>query len=151
MQISESVTIHAPLPEVFERLRDLDRATESMPGIHKVEVLAGPARMEVGTRWRETRRMFGQEATEEMEVVALQENSHYDVGADRDDVRYLSTFRVAPVGTAQGEATRVTMEFGAEPKSRGAKVMGVLMRPMSKMVAKQCRKDLLDLKASLER
>ena len=150
MQITESVTVHAPLHEVFERIRDLDRASDTIGGISCIEVLEGPARMEVGTRWRETRRMMGQDATEEMWVVELVEDSHYVVEAQSNGARYTSGYRVAPVGTAHGEATRLTMNFSAEPLTRSARVMSVLMRPMARMMASQCRTDLLDIKASVE-
>ncbi|WP_462418658.1 SRPBCC family protein [Kytococcus sp. Marseille-QA3725] len=150
MQLSESVTVHAPAHEVFERLRDLEHATERISGIEGVEVLAGPARIEVGTRWRETRRMFGQEATEEMEVVELVPDSHYTTEAVHEGIRYLSGFRVAPVATGWGEATRVTMDFSAEALTRRACLASLLMRPMARMVAAQCRADLLDVKASFE-
>lgn len=150
MRLSESVTVHAPLHEVFERLRDLDQAQQHVQGIESIEVLHGPARMEVGTRWRETRRMWGQDATEEMEVVELVEDSHYVTEAVHEGMRYTSGFRVAPVGTGRGEATRVTMDFAAEALTRRSRVAAAMMRPMARMVAKECRKDLLDVKTSFE-
>ncbi|WP_374928428.1 SRPBCC family protein [Kytococcus sedentarius] len=150
MRIRESVTVHAPAHEVFERVRDLDRATQTIGDITHIELLEGPARMEVGTRWRETRTMMGHEAVEEMWVTELVEDSHYVVEAESDGAHYTSGYSVAPVGTAHGEATRLTFDFSAEALTRSARVMSVLMRPMARLMAKQCRADLLDIKASLE-
>ncbi|SNC65621.1 Carbon monoxide dehydrogenase subunit G [Kytococcus aerolatus] len=150
MRLSESVTVHAPVHEVFERLRDLAGAPEHVPGITGIEVLRGPARMEVGTRWRETRRLWGQDASEEMEVVSLREDDHYEVVAHHGGMVYLSGFQVAPVATARGEATRVTQDFEAHAITPGARAASLLMRPMSGIIARQCREDLLAIKASFE-
>ena len=55
---------------VFEALTNLDGASAWMPGLVKIEP-ADAAPVKVGTRWRETRRMFGHEATEEFEVTTV--------------------------------------------------------------------------------
>ena len=65
--------------------------------------------------------MWGQGATEEMEVVELVEGSHYVTEAVHEGMRYTSGFRVTPVGTGRGEATRVTMDFAAEATIVSAK------------------------------
>ncbi|MGW5075187.1 SRPBCC family protein [Rhodococcus sp. NPDC004095] len=56
----------AATPErVWAVLTDLDAAEATLSGVTRVERVEG-AGYDVGTRWRETRRMFGKEATEEM-------------------------------------------------------------------------------------
>jgi uncharacterized protein YndB with AHSA1/START domain len=55
---------------VFHALTDLDGAAAWMPGFVKIEP-ADAAPMKVGSKWRETRRMFGHEATEEFEVTKV--------------------------------------------------------------------------------
>ena len=55
---------------VFEALTNLDGASAWMPGLVKIEP-ADAAPVKVGTRWRETRRMFGHEATEDFEVTTV--------------------------------------------------------------------------------
>ena len=60
-----------PPARLFRALTDLDDAGAWMAGFVRIERLdAGPLR--VGSRWRETRHVFGREATEEFEVTALQ-------------------------------------------------------------------------------
>ncbi len=145
-----SVTVtrffRAPVEKSFAVATDLRRAPERIPGILKLEVLnEGPIR--VGTRFRETRRMFGKEATEEMEITAMQPPHSYTVCADSHGCRYRSEFRFAP----KDGGTEVTMEFRAEPYSFFAKVMSVLMRPMMKQVAKLCAADLDALAAHVEK
>ena len=66
MKIQSSVVIDAAPEKVFEAFSNLDTVAANVSGITKIEILAGPARMEVGTKWRETRAMFEQEATEVM-------------------------------------------------------------------------------------
>ena len=72
MSVTFEVARHLPAePErVFEALTDLDHAAAWMPGLVKIE-LADGAPVKVGSRWRETRRMFGSDATEEFEVIRV--------------------------------------------------------------------------------
>lgn len=72
MSVTFEVARHLPAePErVFEALTDLDRAAAWMPGLVKIEPADG-APVKVGSRWRETRRMFGSDATEEFEVIKV--------------------------------------------------------------------------------
>ncbi|MFY0521668.1 hypothetical protein ACN28I_00080 [Archangium gephyra] len=54
----------AASPErVFSALKDLDAASKWMPNLVGIEKLS-PGKFGVGTKWRETRRMFGREASE---------------------------------------------------------------------------------------
>jgi len=73
MSITFEVARHLPAnPErVFEALTDLGGASAWMPGLVKIEA-ADAAPVRVGSRWRETRRMFGHEATEEFEVTKVE-------------------------------------------------------------------------------
>ena len=72
MAMTFEVARHLPAePErVFEALTNLGGAGAWMPGLVKIEP-ADTAPVKVGTRWRETRRMFGHEATEEFEVIRV--------------------------------------------------------------------------------
>ncbi len=71
MAITFEVARHLPAnpDRVFEALTDLGGAGAWMPGLVKIEPADAP--MKVGMRWRETRRMFGHEATEEFEVTRV--------------------------------------------------------------------------------
>lgn len=72
MAVQFEVARHFPAApdRVFEALTDLGGASAWMPGLVKIE-LADAAPVKVGTRWRETRRMWGHEATEEFEVTTV--------------------------------------------------------------------------------
>jgi carbon monoxide dehydrogenase subunit G len=137
--------VEAPPEKVFDRLSDFRRAPETISGIKKVEMLtAGP--VGVGTRFKETRVMFSREATETMEVIAFERPTGYTLTCESCGCRYVCTFRV----TSKGTGTNVEMRFAAEGLTWFAKVMGFLMRPMTKMCLKAIAKDLDDVKAAIE-
>lgn len=138
-------TIAASPQRVFEASTDVRRWAEIVPAILRVEVLTdGPVGK--GTRFRETRKMFGKEATEEMEFLVFDPPKGYVLGAQSHGCRYRTSFDVLP--TAQG--TRLVMRFEAEPLTLGAKVMAFLMKPMMRKMADMCGKDLDAIKAHLE-
>ncbi|MGH7149210.1 MAG: SRPBCC family protein [Planctomycetota bacterium] len=136
----------AAFPEkVFQAAADFRGAPGRIRGIKRIEVLTeGPVR--VGTRFKETRKMFGKEATETMEVVAFDPPNGYTLACESHGCRYRTEFRFK--GNAGG--TRVEMAFEATPLTFLAKAMGFLMAPMIKSVSKLVDQDLKDLKASVE-
>lgn len=135
--------IAAPQDRVFQLASDFANAAATIQGITKVEMLtAGPVR--VGTRFRETRMMFGREGTEEMEVLEYAPDRSYALGAESCGCRYRSEFLFA--AAEGGAATDVTVTFESTPLTLMAKVMGLLMRPMMTGTVRKClRADLADL------
>ena len=70
--------VAAPPAEVFAVFADFEGAPQRTSGIDKLEVLTeGP--IGPGTRFRETRTMFGRQTTEELEIVAFDEGRSYSV------------------------------------------------------------------------
>ncbi len=63
--------IAAPVDAVFAALLDVDSFGRWMPGFVRLE-RTGSGPLAVGHRFRETRKLFGREATEEFEVTALE-------------------------------------------------------------------------------
>ena len=112
MQIDVSREIGAPAERVWEILTDLPSSPAVISAIDSVEVLAGGDEFGLGTRWRETRTMFGRSATEEMEVSALVPGRSYTVVAASHGARYESSFEVFPAGD---HACVVRMTFSGEP------------------------------------
>ena len=59
--------VRAPADRLWAILTDIAHADQTLSGVTRVEPLTeGPYR--VGTRWRETRRMFGREDTQQLRV-----------------------------------------------------------------------------------
>jgi carbon monoxide dehydrogenase subunit G len=132
--------VEAPAADLFRRASDFEHAAEHVSAIVRMEMLT-PGRVRVGTRFRETRVMFGKEASEVMEVLELEPPKRYVLGAESHGCRYRTELRFTP----EGDATRVRVRFEAEPLTFVAKVLSVLMRPMMKACAKAFRKDLDDI------
>ncbi|MFD6415214.1 SRPBCC family protein [Streptomyces sp. NPDC060194] len=146
-QVTVERRIAAPRERVWHGLTDLTGWPAVLSGVERVEVLSdGP--FGVGTRWRETRRMFGKEATEEMWVTACTAPERYVVEADSHHTHYVSEFTLRAEGP---DVTVVRLTFAAQPPGGVAgllaKVFGALG---SKAVAKALAKDLADVAASVE-
>ncbi len=149
LQLSEQVD--APVERVFAFATDLSRAAEHIAGIDKIELLTAGS-MDVGTRWRETRTMFGRQATEELEVTEYHPPSgertpaSYTAECESCGCHFRSRFTFMP----QEAGTRVELTLATEAKS----LMAKLMSPLSALTmggAKQAmQQDLADLKRVAE-
>jgi uncharacterized membrane protein len=137
--------IHAPVEDVFAHCIDLEHLPERVRGIDKVEVLTeGP--VADGTTFRETRTMFGREATEEMTFADFDPPNGYTLLAESHGTRYRTTHTFETVDGG----TLVTMHFEARARSLTAKLM-TPMYAMMKGKLEQCLlDDLQDLKNNLE-
>jgi hypothetical protein len=145
LDLSIQRDVAAPPERVFAVASDLRGAPGRIRAITKLEVLTdGPVR--VGTRFRETRKMFKREATEEMEVVAMDAPRSYAFGCESCGCRYRMEMRFVP----KGSGTEMQMRFQAEPLTFFAKVMGLLMKPMAKKMMSGCSRDLDDIAAHAE-
>jgi uncharacterized protein YndB with AHSA1/START domain len=138
--------IAAPPEAVWSVITDLAGSPNVVTAIDRIDVLTeGP--FAVGTRWRETRTMFGKSATEEMTVSAIEPGRSYTVVADSSGVHYESSFIIE--ATAAG--CRLTMTFGGEATSTASRIMGTLMTPFLKgSMSKALAKDLDDLAVAAE-
>lgn len=110
--------IAAPPERVWQVLTDLDRSPEVISAIQSIERVRGEG-FDVGTRWRETRTMFGREATEELEVTSLDPGKGYVVETDGEGTHYRTEF----VLDGDGGGTEVTMTFSAESEGTVARLM----------------------------
>lgn len=98
----------APQEVVFEAIANVAEAADRVESIRRIELLTeGP--IGVGTRWRETRRMFGKDATEEMEITAYEPPTDLTVRANSHGTDYVTVFRFE----AADGGTRLTEEFTA--------------------------------------
>ncbi len=112
--------VAAPAERVWDMITDLDGAAEVISGIDAVERLDSGEAFAVGTRWRETRTLFGRQATEEMEVTAIAPGRSYTVESRSRGMHYRSTMSVDPV--AEGRS-RLSMTFAGEPAGAVSKML----------------------------
>lgn len=144
-EFTTTKTVAAPVERVFAIATDLRHAVGRIRAITKLDVLTeGPVGK--GTRFRETRTMFGRPATEEMEITSFDPPHGYVVGCESHGTRYRTEFRFTP----QGSSTEIAMTFSAEPLTTAAKVMSTMMKPFEKKLIGECNKDLDDLAAHAE-
>ncbi|MFE6223286.1 MULTISPECIES: SRPBCC family protein [unclassified Streptomyces] len=148
---------------VWEAVTDLPDLPRVLSGVQRVEVLTEGG-FGVGTRWRETRRMLGREATEEMTVTACEPPDRYVTIADSHGMHYVSELTLRPEnphrsgGTGGAGATGgpgacvLRMSFSARPAHGRAPgpVGRLLARFGAKAVAKALAKDLDDIARAVE-
>ncbi len=144
--ITVTQRFETPASQTWAIITDLANAPQRIEGITKLEILT-PGSVGRGTRFRETRIMFGKEHSEEMEITEWSPPRSYVVECESCGCRYRSTISVR----SDGNGSVVEMTFEAKGISFLAKVFGALMGPM---MAKQCRKafakDFQDLKRAAE-
>jgi hypothetical protein len=140
------IHVKAAPARVFDVFSDLAQAEARVKSIKRLELLtAGPVGK--GTRWRETRVMFGKAASEEMEISGFDAPRSYETLAESHGSKYQSRFDFTP----DGEGTRVVMTFSSTPQTLGIKLMTAVMgRVMMRSVAHLMRRDMADLKAVAE-
>ncbi|MEM7457627.1 MAG: SRPBCC family protein [Planctomycetota bacterium] len=138
MQFSVQQFVNAPLSEVFRRYADFENAAENLSGITNVEILTdGPVGK--GTRFKETRVMFGRESTEELEITEFEQDRLYKVEAESCGAHFQTIFR----STIEGDATRVDVDM----KTRSLTLFAKLMAPLGFLMAgtmKKCVTDDID-------
>jgi hypothetical protein len=144
--VTVSKSFNAPPDRVFEVITDLRSAPQRITTIKKLEILTdGPIGM--GTRFKETRIMFGREASETMEITRWDPPRSYTVEANACGSHYLTTFTVRP----DGRGSTVELTFDATPTSFVSKLVMVPLGWMMKgMCRKMVEKDLDDLKRFME-
>lgn len=146
MEIRVSKHVNAPLDRVFEVFSDIQNAEERIEGITNIDILSDK-KQGVGTRWRETRIMFGREATEEMEISRFEEPKVYEVVASSNGIDYFSRYTF----TEQNGGTLVNMTFSGKPKTFMAKLMTPLGYLFQGSTKKAMEGDMDDLKRYCEK
>jgi carbon monoxide dehydrogenase subunit G len=134
--------------QAYIALLDLDSAKHWMKGLVGIERLdEGP--IQVGSQWKETRKMFGKEASEHFEVIELHEPDKIVLRVDgtkgtTGKGEYLFTYSI----TSSGNHSEVTLQGEIKGLTGFTKLLGKLIAGTFK---KACAKDLDALKSYLEK
>ena len=138
--------VEAPPAVVFAALSDIERWKDWLPNLVAVQKLT-PGPFAAGTEWQETRKMYGNEATEYFRVTRYEPPSRVDLVVDgsrgtsgRGEYRF--TYELVP------ERNGTTVELTGEVRMPG--LWGLFSRFMVRAFRKACHKDLEALKAHLE-
>lgn len=140
---TSSITIAAPVEDVFDTVAHIDRFSEAVPSIREVEFLS-EVRRGVGTRFREIREMNGREGSTVLEVIEYEQNERVRIVSDAGGATWDTVFTTMP--TTNG--TELAMVMEAKPHTLLARIS----TPMIKgMVAKAIQSDLDAVKEFCER
>lgn len=144
MQVQRRIA--APPDRVWSIITDVEGSSTIISGIDSVEQL-GSGPFGVGTAWRETRTMFGKQATEEMRVVAVEEGRSYTVESQAAGTTYRSTMAVEP----DGDGAMLSMSFSAEAGSSISKLFASTIGKLFEGgTRKALEQDLADIAAAAE-
>ena len=156
MRMFCSVHIDAPQEAIFRVASDFPNAPSVVSAIERVEMLS-PATdgspVGVGTRFKETRIMFGKQATETMDVTEFDPPRAYTLTAESHGMRYASRVTVLEEQPGRvGGGCRLSFDFTGTPLSLGAKAMSPIFGLMMKgAMRKAMDKDLAEIKHHAER
>lgn len=140
MRIEVTRQIDAAPERVFEVFTDLAQATERIEAIEHLEVLTdGP--IGEGTRFTETRKIFGKSSSETMTITSFDPPASYTVEAESCGTHYISSYSFDPVD----KGTRVAISFEGRPITLLAKLMMPLGILMCGSIKKMIAKDMDDL------
>ncbi|MCK5672525.1 MAG: SRPBCC family protein [Spirochaetales bacterium] len=146
MNIQVQVNIDATKENVWKIITDIEGSVNNIKGIEKIEIMEKNDNNFIGLKWKETRTMFGQTATEVMWITDSKENEYYTTRAESHGAIYKTELRL----TKDGESTNLTMNFGAEFVTIKAKLMSFMGLLFISATKKALKKDLNDIKTAVE-
>lgn len=150
LSFASELRVAAPLERVFAALTELDQWHHWMPDLVAVERLTPGTGLTTGTRFRETRKVFGKPAAEVFEVVSVSPPRalafHVDgtQGASKRG-HYHFAYSLEPDGA---DATRIRLDAQVDGLGWFSRLLG---RAFVGMLRKGCERDLRALGAHLER
>ncbi len=148
MNLSLSVEIQGSKEKIWQVITDISGSVETIKGIEKIEILEKPESGFTGLKWKETRTMFGQTATEVMWITGSEKNSWYETRAESHGAVYTTRFELSE----QADNTVLTMIFGAEIVSTFSKFIALLTGWIFIGATKKAlREDLNDIKEAVEK
>lgn len=160
MRMFLSTHIDATQDRIFAAASDFPNAASFITAIEAIEMLSPAADgspIGLGTRFKETRTMFGKQAVETMEVTEFDPPRAYTLSAHSCGVQFHSRITVleeTPGGQRNGSGggCRLSFDVHATPTTFVARVMSAFMTPLMKgTMRKAMEKDLADIKRHAER
>lgn len=147
MIVEVQVTINSSRGAVWAAISNIENASKFISGILNIEIVEKPATGLVGLKWRETRMLFGEQATVAKWITEAAENEFYKTRAEDNGFVFLSTMRIAE--TSSG----VTLTSAHETKPQGfvARLKSLPMFLFKGVIRKALLQDLNDIKAAVEK
>ena len=143
--ITATLFVQAPVAEVFDAFADVEHAAGRVTGITRTEKLT-PGPVGLGTSFRETRKMFGREATETFTFSAFEPHTRYELSA----VSCGAEFRTEFLFASEGAGTRVDATLSTRAVSLWAKLFTPMAYLMRGMLRRCLVQDMDQLRAWIE-
>lgn len=148
MEFSTSIRIKASQEKVWSIISNIEHSKDNISAIESIEVLEPPTDGLLGLKWKETRTMFGKQATEIMWITDAKTNEFYQTRAESHGALYISRLWLE----AKEDDTILNMSFKGTPQTSGAKFMSAMLGWMFKgATLKALNKDLEDIKTAAEK
>ena len=146
MQIVVECFVEAPPDVAFAVATDVSNWPRFISGIQGVAMLT-PGPVAMGTSFRETRIMFGRQATEEMTFAEIEPPHRFVLTAFNHGTAYHAEHTFA----ADARGTRMRLAFEGQPSTLVSRLFAPLGRLFAGTVQRQLEADLADLKHEAER
>jgi carbon monoxide dehydrogenase subunit G len=147
MKLTIDIEIKAPKEKVWKVITDIENSVNTISGIDKIEILNKPKDTVVGLKWKETRTIFGKSAAETMWITEGTEYNYYKTRAESNGAIYQTILKLSE----KENTTFLTMEFNSEAITIKGKIMAFIFgRMLNKTMKKLIKKDLIDIKTSVE-
>ena len=147
MKLSVFIEIEKPIEDVWNAIIDFKNCSNYIESIIRLEIIDEPKDTLIGFKWKETRVMFGKEATETMWITDYEENEYYETRAESHGSVYISRLSLSSIENH----TKLTMSFSAEAQTFFVKILSLSMGFLMKGVMKKAlMKDLINIKTHVE-
>jgi hypothetical protein len=148
MEVEVDIEINKPKQLVWSAIIDIENAASMISGIVDLDILHQPDDGIVGLTWKETRLMFGREASEIMWITEAVENHYYCTRAESHGAVYITKLSL----NESGGKTLLTMSFSSKAQTLMVKIVSTCMGVfLKRSMKKALRKDLADIKETVER
>jgi hypothetical protein len=141
MKIQAECVIPASKEKCFEAFSDLNGLADKVTAITGIEVLT-PGEIGVGTKFKETRVMFGKESSEVMEITLFERGSHIREEAYSSGMHYISDWKF----TESNGQTTFSITFNTQAETFLAKLASPMFVVMSGSLKKAFVADMDDIK-----
>jgi hypothetical protein len=146
MRVKAHCTINAKQVDVFNAFADLKSLSNNVKAIQSIEILT-PGEVGQGTKFKETRIMFGKESSETMEITQFSPPNYFKEEAHSNGIHYATEWRFLD----QGNQTTVSIDFSGTPHTLTAKLFNMVFSLFTSGMKKAFLADMDDLKQILER
>ncbi len=146
MTVEASITTNASKAAVWAATTDIANLGQLLSTVVRIELVSQPATGRVGLRWKETRMLFGKEATVEKWITEAKENDYYTTRAEQDGFMFITTNRISE---SDGKVT-LTGIHETQPQGFAAKLKSLPMVFFRGVIKKAILQDLRDVKKATE-